>query len=114
MIHKNIASALYESQLQTLNMLIHYIQHNEKHKLSENIIALIHEFKKTLQTISSHDITNNLAVSGSSVKQKKAPSAYNMFIRDKIYEFKRMYPESNGHDLMRMATSAWKTAHGKK
>jgi hypothetical protein len=40
-------------------------------------------------------------------KSKKTPSAYNLFIRDKILHYKALYPSSNGHALMRMATNAW-------
>lgn len=106
MVHKNIASALYDSQIHTINMLVTYLQQNDAFKGYESIMTIIDEFKNTLNCITYQD-TN----ASQSNKQKKAPSAYNMFIRDRIHEFKKKHPECNGHDLMRLATSAWKNKH---
>ena len=107
MIHKNIASALYESQLQTINMLITYIKQHDSFKTHECIVPIIDEFRKTLTCLTPSDIHTSNSITNNG-KQKKMPSAYNMFIRDKIHEYKKQYPECNGHDLMRLATSAWK------
>lgn len=105
MVHKNIASALYESQIHTINMLVTYLQQNDAYKGYDSIMNIIDEFKNTLNYITFQDSTNTQI---QPCKPKKTPSAYNMFIRDRIHEFKKKYPECNGHDLMRLATSAWK------
>lgn len=46
----------------------------------------------------------------SSAKQKgtRAPTQYNLYIRDKIAEIKANNPDMKGKDLMRRATEAWK------
>ena len=111
MVYKNITSALYESQIYTINMLVSYLQ--EQNVNNDFIYKSIDAFKKSLTQISVDDIYPVVPIINTP-KAKKLPSAYNMFIRDKIHEFKKQYPQSNGHDLMRLATAAWKTTNNNK
>lgn len=94
-MHPAITQALYDSQLQTINMLRAFVasrKNNESHV--DAFISIVDDFSKSLKNPMT--------------KPKKDPSDYNLFIRDRINEYKRMYPQSNGHELMRMATTAWK------
>lgn len=46
-------------------------------------------------------------------KKKRAPTAYNLFIKDKINELKAANPSWKGKELMSAATAAWKVEHPK-
>lgn len=90
-----ITQALHESQLCTITALRNYIC---KHNLNkDDFMKIIDDFQETIKK------------TGVYTKRKKEPSMFNLYIRDKINEFKVLHPESNGHDLMRMAISSWKS-----
>jgi hypothetical protein len=96
MIHPSIPQALYESQIQTVHALRNYI--------SAKDLDSAEMFLRVLD-----DFSNSLKVPRVVTKPKKEPSDYNLFIRDRINEYKKLHPSCNGHDLMRMATAAWKS-----
>lgn len=94
MIQSAINSAIHDSQIYTLNMLKQYL----KNKIHENdrIFGLLDDF--------GEDIMNSLGT----IKKKKEPSNFNLFIGTKIKEYKLMNPDYDGHTLMRMAIDDWK------
>ena len=46
-------------------------------------------------------------------KKKRAPSAYNLFIKEKMAEIKVEKPELKGKELMKAAIDAWNAEHPK-
>jgi hypothetical protein len=50
---------------------------------------------------------------GNGEKKKRAPTAYNLFIKDKIISLKAENPSWTGKQLMSAATTAWKAEHPK-
>lgn len=100
MVQIAISQALFDSQLQTVNMLKNYVGCKD--------IDQKHIFLSILD-----DFYNNIKTSKGSFKKKKEPSEFNLFIRDKINEIKVVHPEYNGHELMRHAIMAWKQANPK-
>ena len=42
------------------------------------------------------------------VKQKRAPTAYNLFVKERMGELKKENPELKGSELMKMAAGDWK------
>ena len=46
-------------------------------------------------------------------KKKRAPSAYNLYIKDKMAEIKAEKPELKGKELMKAAIDAWNAEHPK-
>jgi hypothetical protein len=100
MVHVAISQALFDSQLQTVNMIKNYVGCKDiDHK---------HVFLSILD-----DFYNYIKSTKGTLKKKKEPSEFNLFIRDKINEYKVLNPEYNGHELMRKAISAWKLANPK-
>lgn len=99
-VHSAIPQALYDSQVQTIHMLKTFL-----------LVQKSEDYEKLLPVLD--DFCKNLKCPRSCQKQRKDPSEYNLFIRDRINEYKKQYPDMNGHDLMRMATSAWKISHPK-
>ena len=110
MIQSSISSALYNSQLYTIDSLVEYIKLNNIEYI-DKFIPILNDFKSNISCDTNQQ--ENIC-SIVQIKSKKSPSAYNLYIRDKINEYKKMYPQTNGHDLMRLATSAWKRDHGTK
>lgn len=100
MIHHAISQSLYDTQVQTITMLRSFI-YSKNVENKDNFLKLLEEFGSGLK------LPKPLC------KPKKDPSDYNLFIRDRINEYKKQHPSCNGHDLMRMATAAWKSSHPK-
>jgi hypothetical protein len=71
------------------------------------------EFTKTLQVEKPPKAGKGKGkkVAGSSdegvAKKKRAPSAYNIYIKNKMAEIKAKKPELKGKDLMKAAIEAW-------
>ena len=42
------------------------------------------------------------------VKQKRAPTAYNLFVKERMGELKKENPELKGSELMKLAAGDWK------
>lgn len=106
-MHPAIRQALYESQVHTLHMLKAFVSCKQNIDIDVQLIQnIIDEFTSQLKSPS--------VATKPAVKTKKDPSQYNIFIGDRITEYKKMHPERNGHELMRMATHAWKSCARKK
>lgn len=99
--HHAISHALHESQIQTVAMLRSFIA-TKKPEHSDVFLRVIEDFSCSLK------------LPRPAPRLKKDPSDYNLFIRDRIKEYKKINPSYNGHDLMRLATAAWKSFNGKK
>lgn len=83
--------ALIEAiQHETLDNLITFL--HDKIEIDEEMTQYFKDFKATL-TIKKKE------------KKKRAPSAYNLYIRDKIAEFKAAGHKGN---LMKLAIDAWR------
>lgn len=100
-IHSAIPQALYESQMHTVHMLKSFIMN--KMDDPDKWLTVLDDFSRNLNSPVNR-----------CVKSKKDPSKYNMFIGDRISEYKKQCPELNGHELMRMATAAWRSSQTKK
>lgn len=66
-----------------------------------SIADLVKMLKESYKTVKSTDKNGNQ-------KQKKAPSTYNLFIKDTMAELKGSATVLNPKDLMREATKLWK------
>lgn len=96
MVRPAINQALAEAQLCTMKLFREYIRNKPVNNKDELIEAMGH-FENEIVTQSR-----------TSFRKKKEPSEFNMFIREKIIEFKKLHPDYHGHTLMRMAIASWK------
>lgn len=104
----------YESKLAAVDKLQSFL--SQKIEFDGHMEEVFNEFKDILKN--EHTAELSTAAKGGKgkgkatvgkVKTKKAPSAYNIFIKDKIAEFKAKNPDmKNGKELLKMATDAWK------
>ena len=91
-----INQALAEAQLCTIKLFREFIK-DKPINTKEDLLGIIGQFETEIVTQSR-----------SSFRKKKEPSEFNLFIREKIIEFKKMHPDYHGHTLMRMAIKSWK------
>jgi hypothetical protein len=118
LLNEAIATLTYEGQLDAVTRLEKSLA--EKSTLTEETKKVFEDLKADLKK--EHESSkvpakkgakgkgakNGKGGAGDAPKPKKAPSAYNIFIRDKIAEIKKNNPATNGKDLMKLATVAWK------
>lgn len=97
MVRQVINQALREAQLCTMKQFYEYIKDKDVHT-KEDMLQCISQFESEI-----------MMHTRSSFRKKKEPSEFNLFIRDKIIEIKKLHPDYHGHTLMRMAIESWKS-----
>lgn len=105
-----IAALVAEAQLSTVEKLFAFL--GEKIEIDDDMKGYFEEFKATLKVdqeveakaAKSNNKKGKKAEDGEEKKPKRAPSAYNLYIRDKMAEFKAAGHSGN---LMKMAIEAW-------
>ena len=113
-----IAALVAESQTSVIDKLFAFL--GEKIEIDEDMKGYFEEFKTTLkadQEVDAKAAKSKKGAKGSKgkvgengePKVKRAPSAYNLYIRDKMAEFKVAGHSGN---LMKMAIEAWNEEKG--
>ena len=106
-----IAALVAEAQLSTVEKLFAFL--GEKIEIDDDMKGYFEEFKATLKSDQEVDAKaakskkgakGKKAEDGEEKKPKRAPSAYNLYIRDKMAAFKAAGHSGN---LMKMAIEAW-------
>ena len=91
-----IATLVNETQLSTVDKIFAFL--GEKIEIDDDMKGYFDEFRGTLK-VGKKGVSADAAP-----KAKRAPSAYNLYIRDKMAEFKAAGHSGN---LMKMAIEAW-------
>ena len=105
-LNKSFAKYVTEVQAETVENVCAFLK--EKLEVEDDVFqTLVSEFKE----LHKSDVIGG--INGDTDKTKKAkktraPSAYNIFIRDKMKELKDADASLNGQELMRQATHIWK------
>jgi hypothetical protein len=94
-VNSSIAALIEETKVSTVDKLVHFL--GQKIEIDEDMKKMFEEFK-----VASKGSSKGSAKAEK--KEKRAPSAYNLYIKDKIAEFKAAGHKGN---LMKMATDAW-------
>lgn len=120
--HKATAVLLEETTASTVDKLAAFL--SEKIEFDDDMKALFEEFKKTAKEEIRASFKTAAATAGKKgrggkdaaggEKKKREPSAYNLFIKDKMAEIKAKRPELKGKDLMKEAIVEWKKIHKKE
>lgn len=95
MIQTAINTAIQDSQLYTLNMLKEYLKSKDVQE-TDRVFNLLDNFSE------------NVLSAPLLIKKKKEPSNFNIFIGNKIKEYKMLNPEYDGQYLMKLAIEDWK------
>lgn len=100
-----VVKALHETQLETIDRVKEYLSKNNDVD-HDFINELLDSFKTQVQ--SEYKPPKGLGKGGKNTKQKRVPSAYTLFIKDKMNEIKTSNPNvKSGQDLMKLAVKEW-------
>ena len=98
-VNTAIAALVEETKVTTVDKLVHFL--GQKIEIDEDMKAMFEEFKVVSKVAVK---AGKGAAKSVEKKEKRPPSAYNLYIKDKIAEFKAAGHKGN---LMKMATDAW-------
>ena len=115
LLNEAIAQITYESKVAAVDNLESHMA--QKVEIDNDMKEIFTSFKEQLKT--EYEESKKASKKGKKgakggasdvPKQKKAPTAYNIFIKEKIAEIKAQNPDlKNGKELLKMATEAWKS-----
>ena len=116
-VTKAVAQASFEAQVARLSDFATSLA--KKIEFDEDMQAYFDEFNASL-SIEKVEVPKATKKGGKksddtpvAEKKKRAPSAYNLYIKEKMAEIKVAQPELKGRDLMKAATEAWNAEHPK-
>jgi hypothetical protein len=107
--------ALVAAQCDTVDAVIALLEQKLSIELDEEQMAVINSFKQGLkayavpvkETKKSKKAKDDAA---GVVKEKRPPSKYNLFIKEKMPLLKQEHPEKNHREIMSMAGALWTQA----
>lgn len=108
-VHKALAGLVEETAINTVDKLITFL--SDKIEFDDDMKALFDEFKKTTKEEIKASFKNDRSKKGGrsgEEKKKREPSAYNLFIKEKMAQIKVKKPELKGKELMKEAIDEWK------
>lgn len=107
-----VAEAVFQAKKDVVEAFAKFL--GEKIDFDEDMQAYFNEFKATivLEKVEVPKEKGKGKTEGGE-KKKRAPSAYNLYIKDKMAEIKAAQPELKGKDLMKAAIQAWNADHPK-
>lgn len=102
-INAVVVKALHETQLETIDKVKVFLSTNEE--VDQDFIhGLLDQFKAQLRA----DYKPPKGGKTQQPKQKRVPSAYTLFIKDKMNEIKSSNPDvKSGQELMKLAVQEW-------
>lgn len=109
-VHKSIALLVEETALQTVQDVANAMK--DKFQIDEEDVAqFIGEYKAMLATKHKEDAKSSKKKGKSSTtKEKRAPSEYNIFIKNALIRLKQENPETPAKELMGKAAAEWKAS----
>ena len=114
-IKKSVEKAINEGKTKVIDEFEVFVKGEVDDESFEPIRELFEGFRERLKEMNVKleeeivaSVTSKKNSKGAGEKTKKAASAYNIFIRDKILELKKSNPELKGQELMRLSTAAWR------
>lgn len=103
-VMKAVADVVFDAKKQVIKDFAAFLA--EKIDFDDDMKGYFDEFEKTIvkETPSKKKGESS---SSDTEKKKRAPSAYNMFISEKMAEIKKEKPELKGKELMKAAIEVW-------
>ena len=120
-VNTAVNALVEEVSMTTVDKVIEFLK--TKIDFDEDFEGFFKEFKETLKadvkaaakkTTKKSSKKSESSDTEGEPKKKRAPSAYNLYIKDKMAEIKVSNPEIKGKDLMKAAIDEWKKTHPKK
>lgn len=108
-VHKSIALLVEETAIETLSEVAKAMQ--EKFNIAEDEVeSFITEYKTNLVQKVKQDSKKPGAKKNAAPKEKRAPSEYNIFIKNALIRLKKENPETPAKELMGKAAAEWKAS----
>ena len=109
-VNAAIAALIEETQIATIDKMVAFL--GEKIEVDEDMQKMFEDFKESIKGSAKADLKKATKKSKKSSdesgeekkKRTRAPSAYNLYIKEKMAEFKEAGHKGN---LMKMAIDAW-------
>ena len=102
-ILKAASDVVYKSKLQTIDDLMVFL--DERVDLDAEFKDMVAEFKSRIHADSF--AVGKAAKAKKDHKQKRPPSAYNLFIKEAIHRLQETRPELNNKERLVQATKEW-------
>jgi hypothetical protein len=106
---KAIQALVEETSMSVVDKLMAFL--DTRIEMDEDMKGLFTEFKEQLTgelKETAKAVTKSTKGATKGDKPKRAPSAYNLFIRDKLAELKESDPDMASKDRMKAATALWR------
>ena len=110
-VHKSIALLVEETAVQTLQEVANAMK--EKFNIDEDdVVKFVAEFKTTLANKYKEEAKSSKkgGKTTSPPKEKRAPSEYNIFIKNALIRLKQENPDTPAKELMGKAAAEWKVS----
>ena len=112
-VNSAVSALVEEVSMTTVDKVVEFLK--SKIDFDEDFEGFFKEFKETLKAdMKAAAKKSGKKSSDGEPKKKRAPSAYNLYIKDKMAEIKVSNPEIKGKDLMKAAIDEWKKTNPKK
>lgn len=106
-VNKAVNQLVEETTVSTVDKLVVYL--SDKIEFDEDMKKLFDDFKKIAREEVRTSFKQDKGKRGGKKSDKKRePSAYNLFIKEKMAEIKQKKPELKGKELMKEAIEEWK------
>lgn len=107
-VYKALAALSEEVALKTVSGLQEFL--SEKLEFDDDMTNMFEEYRKKVVADIKVQYKNERSSSKKNgEKKKRAPSAYNLYIKEKMAEIKAAQSELKGKELMKEAIKAWKS-----
>jgi hypothetical protein len=116
-VNKSIAALVMESKLNVVDDLVSFFE--SKIEIDDDLKAMFDEFKKNLKdseekvikTVGKKNKSGKELLSDESgEKKKRAPSVFNLYVKDIMPDIKAKYPDvKDGKKMIGFAAESWKT-----
>ena len=108
-VASTIALQVFEAKKTVIDQMIAFMA--DKIDMDDDMVGFFNEFKATI-ALEKVEVPKTKAPKGKNAdgsdKKKREPSAYNLWIKDKMAEIKADQPDLKGKDLMAAAIALWK------
>lgn len=107
-VHKSIALLMEDVAIQTLMDVTNAMK--EKFNIADDEVdAFVDKYKDVLAEKTKQDAKKG-SKKNSAPKEKRAPSEYNVFIKNALIRLKKENPETPAKSLMKQAAAEWQAS----
>ena len=115
-VNKAVAGVVMDAKLAVVDELIHYLE--SKIEVDDDLRAMFDEFKSNLKESeekvvkdAGKKIKGSKKTASGDEKKKRAPSVFNLYVKDVMPEMKASHPDiKDGKQMIGFASESWKSS----